>query len=80
MTTDYHREGTALGCVTLCDHCGYAIQLRRHRWEDVDRPGIWHEGDFWDHFVDNVFTCHTAVPKLGVLDAAAVVLSEGETR
>lgn len=62
MTTyGYLRDGTALGCIALCAHCKYAIQLRRDRWQD-DETGAWHEADFWHHFVTNVFTAHTAAP------------------
>jgi hypothetical protein len=53
------REGTALGCIALCAHCKYAIQLRRDRWRDDD--GHWQEQDIWVHFREPI-TPHFAAP------------------
>lgn len=50
------------GDITLCAHCGYAIRLNRHNWTDYETGQPYSEL-FWDHFVVNVFTCHTAKPK-----------------
>jgi hypothetical protein len=60
-----------VGVITLCWHCGYACQFRHYRWKD-DETGEWYEGDFWDHFADNEFTCHTAAPKISVRERWAM--------
>jgi hypothetical protein len=54
--------------ITLCWHCGYAIQLRYHRWQDQE-TGEYFDGLFWDHFVLNEFTCHAAAPKTSLREA-----------
>ena len=64
MSADRTYEGTALGTIGVCAHCGYACQLRRHRWTADD--GIPYEDDWWEHFVLTQFTCHTAAPKRSV--------------
>lgn len=61
------RDGTALGCIALCAHCKYAIQLRRCNRVKLYEPGPNGEQysesfDYWEHFVRNDFTCHTAAP------------------
>lgn len=56
--------------ITLCWHCGYAIQFRYHRWQDQE-TGQYFDGQFWDHFALNDFTCHTAEPKTSLREAWA---------
>ena len=59
-----------VGTVGLCASCGYAIRVNRHRWYD-DEDARWIEADFWDHLVNNVFTCHTAKPKRSIREVLA---------
>lgn len=55
-----------VGTIGICAHCGYAIQLRRQTWTDDE--GRKQAGNWWMHFVSNMFTAHTAEPKLSVSD------------
>lgn len=63
------------GTIGLCAHCGYACQLRTHYWQDYE-TGEPLRGDFWDHFVLNVFTCHIATPKRSIRDRLHVDLPD----
>jgi len=56
--------------ITLCWHCGYAIQLRYHRWQDQE-TGLYYDGLFWDHLAANDFTCHEASPKMSLRETWA---------
>lgn len=50
-----------IGDITLCAHCGFAIQLRR-----IDIPGLG-EHDVWEHFRVPI-TPHLGHSKRGLLD------------
>ncbi|AON96915.1 hypothetical protein BI081_gp192 [Mycobacterium phage Tonenili] len=54
--------------ITLCAHCGYAIQSRRYHWIG-DETGEPCSDTAWDHFARNMFTAHVATPKLSFREA-----------
>lgn len=59
-------EGTRLGDITLCAHCGYAIQLRR--FDNCVGPlGEPCSLDLWEHFRMSI-TPHTPAPKRAFTD------------